>query len=120
MAKLLTDVGVDSVQTCMAKTTCKIVYRGLNNQGPPALNNMFREYIPARELRSGASHQIEVDRCNIQFGMKNIAVRGAQYWNMLPVEIKTCTSIDNLKSALKQYTGFDYCVYLETMQTAFC
>ena len=52
-AKLLTDVGVDSVRVGMAKTTCKIVYRGYYDMGPPALNTMFEAYIPTRELRSG-------------------------------------------------------------------
>ena len=105
--KLLTDVGIDSVQTCMAKTSCKIAFRGLINQGPPALNNMFKLYEPKRMLRSSSAHQIEISRCYTQFGTKNVAIRGAKYLNMLPIDLRLCNSIENFKAKLKTYTGFD-------------
>ncbi len=106
-AKLLSAVGVDSVQTCMKKTTCKIVHKGLYNLGPPALNDMFNHYEPARQRRSSTACLVDIPHCQTQFGMKNIAVRGAKYSNMLPLEIKTCPVTDNFKAMIKKYPGFD-------------
>ena len=105
-AKLLSDVGVDSVRVCMAKTTCKLVYRGFYNIGPPALNNMFVAYVPTRELRSGDQLLVDIPRCHTEFARKNIAVRGGYYWNALPPEIKSCMTIDLFKLSLKKYIGF--------------
>ncbi len=105
--RLLADVGVDSVNTSMMKTTCKLVYRGLYKQGPKPLNDMFTLYCPSRELRSSTALMCDITRCKTQFGMKNVRVRGSMYWNMLPYDIKASISIDNFKQNIKKYTGFD-------------
>ncbi len=106
-AKLFSDIGVDTVQTCMMKTTCKLVYKGMYNMGPNVLNEMFVLHEPIRELRSSHTMSCEVARCHTQFGMKNVAVRGARYWNMLPYDIKSSNMPDMFKERVKKYTGFD-------------
>ncbi len=106
-AKLLIDVEVDSVRTSMIKTTCKLVYRGFHNMGPPALNDMFQEYTPARDLRSCDQTLVEIPRCRSEFGWRNVRVRGGYYWNSLPQELKTCKTIDQFKRQMKSYPGFD-------------
>ncbi len=105
-AKLLSEVGVDNVRVCMAKTTCKLVYRGYYNSGPPALNKMFEAYVPNRELRSGDQLLVNIPHCNTEFAHRNIAVRGGHYWNMLPQELKAQDTIDQFKQKLKHYNGF--------------
>ena len=107
-AKLFSDVSVDNVSVCMMKTCCKIVYRGLNNMGPPAINDMFEYYTPSRELRSGEALLATVQRCKTQFGTKNLRIRGPSYWNQLPHSIKCSTSIDTFKQNIKAYTGFGW------------
>ena len=90
----------------MAKTTCKITYRGYYNVGPPALNDTFTAYEPARDLKSGDQLLVNIGRCQTEFARRNIAIRGGNYWNMLPYEIKSSKSIDLLKQNLKNYGGF--------------
>ena len=104
--KLLTDVGVDSVRVSMAKTTCKMVYRGYYNMGPPALNDMFQAYIPTLDLRSGNQLLVSIPHYRTEFARKNIAIRGGYYWHMLPYEIKSSETMDLFKQKLKTYNGF--------------
>ena len=105
-AKLLSDVGVDSVNVSIKKASCKLVYKGLNNMGPKALNDMFSYHIPTRDLRSINAQLSEVPRCKTQFGTKNLAVRGAGYWNVLPYHIKVIATLEIFKQNIKLYTGF--------------
>ena len=105
-AKQFSDVGIDNVSVCMMKTSCKIVYRGLNNMGPPAINDMFDYYNPPRDLRSSSSMLAIVSKCNTQFGTKNLKVRGSTYWNLLPYAIKISNSMNAFKENFKSYTGF--------------
>ena len=76
--------------------------------GLPVLTKMFHAYTPARSLHSESTVMVEIDRCRTQFGTKNIALRGSNYWNMLPIEIKRSESLDIRKSKLKVYTGFGW------------
>ena len=106
-AKLHTDVGMDNVSSSMMKTTCKLVYRGLNNMGTVSLNEMFTFHCPVRELRSSSVLTCETKRCRMQLGTKNVGVRGATYWNMLPYYIKSSSSVDSSKENIRKYVGFD-------------
>ena len=45
-------------------------------------------------------------RTNTKLGENDITYRGSQYWNILSDELKTSTSLDQLKYKLKQY-GLD-------------
>ena len=104
--KLLTEVGVDSIRIDMMKASCKFVYKGFYNVGPPCLNAVFELYIPERDLRSGDELQIKLIKCNTMFGQKNLAYRGPLYWNALPTSLKASVSPDAFKKVLKSYNGF--------------
>ena len=91
----------------MIKATCKMTYKGFYNLGPDSLNNMFCLYVPKRSLRSEDELRITVPRCYICFGQRNFVAHGGNYWNMLPLDIKSCTSPESFKLALKRYPGFD-------------
>ena len=106
--KLLTDVGVDSVRVSMAKTTCRVVYRGCFDKGPSALNDTFQAYVPTLELRSDNQLLVNIPhyRNVTEFAHKNIAVQGGYYWHMLPHEIKSSETIDLFKQKLTNCNDF--------------
>ncbi len=103
---MLVDVGVDFIRTDMKKASCKFIYKGFYNLGPDALNSMFVLYVPTRELRSGDELCIAPNKCRTSFGQKNLVVRGCTYWNTLPEDVKSRSSPDNFKKAIKAYQGF--------------
>ena len=118
-AKLLSDVGVDSVSVCMMKKCCKIVYKGLNIMcPPPALNEMFVYYVPTRDLRSSSMLMAQTPRCKMQFGTKNLVVRGVGYWKVLPFHIKASCTVDTFKQNIKGYSGLvDRAYYMHIIST---
>ena len=71
------------------------------------LNDMFCLYVPERCLHSEDELHIIASKSSTCFGQKSLTFRGSTYWNMLPVDIKACTSLESFKTALKQYGGFD-------------
>ena len=99
--ELRKSLGVDDVATQMMKACCKFVYRGFYQLGPSSLNNMFELQTNVRDLRSNDQLQCVVLRCRTQFGERNFRYRGSIHWNTLPVDLKSATSSDNLKSKLK-------------------
>ena len=75
--------------------------------GPTVLNEMFMLHEMSRVLRSIYTLTCEVPRCYTQFGAKNIAVRGSNYWNVLPYDIKSSSTVNMFKERIRKYTGFD-------------
>ena len=104
--KLYADAGVDKVEVCMKKTTCKIVYRGINNLGPPIYDKLFNLAVPNRELRSSEIPNAVIPICRTRFGEHNVAHRGPTYYNQLPITICSCQSIEQFKNAVNKYEGF--------------
>ena len=78
-----------------------MVYHGLNNMGPPVLNNLFTPYIPSRSLRSEAQFRIQVPPCKLVFTENDIAIRGGKYWNPINIDLKQCSNLDTFKRELK-------------------
>ena len=105
-AKLHTDAGVDTVETCMKKTTCKIVYRGIHNLGPPIYDTLFNLAIPNRDLRSSDIPNAEILTCRTRFGEHNVAYRGPTYYNQLPITLRMSQSMDQFKNTVNKYDGF--------------
>ena len=47
----------------MIKTTCKLVFRGINNLGPPIYDKRFNLAVPNRDLRSSEMPNAVVPTC---------------------------------------------------------
>ncbi len=105
-AKLYSDARVDNIETCMKKTTCKIVYKGINNMGPPVYEKFFTLSVPNCELRSSEIPNAVVPTCRTKFGEHNVAFRGPIYWNQLPIVLRLSETLDQFKNAVNKYDGF--------------
>ena len=51
-AHLFSELMIDKLDVARQKSTLKIVYRGVHDQGPDNLNELFNIYTPGRHLRS--------------------------------------------------------------------
>ena len=74
-----------------------IVYKCLTGSGPVYLNSMFKY--------ADFNHSIYLHEPRVlsHFGERSFEKCGPKLWNSLPLELKSCSSIDNFKSALKTY-----------------
>ena len=90
----------------MMKTTCKIVYRGINKLGPPIYDKLFSLAVPNRDLRSSDMPNAAIPSCRTKFGEHNVAFRGPTYWNYLPCDIRFSKTLNQFKNAVNRYKGF--------------
>ena len=113
-SRMLAELNIDSVRTEMKKSSCKMVFKGLYDLGPVALNELFTLHVPERALRSDDDLRILTPRCNTAFGQRNLVYSGSLYWNSLPAALKMSESADSFKNALKtisnQYSAC-WCLY---------
>ena len=97
------DLCIDSLSTQRKKTSIKVMYRGIHDQGPPPLNNLFQIYCPSRPLRSANMNMVLPSTTRTKFGERDFAVRGPKYWNDISDNPKLATSMEHLKQQLKPY-----------------
>src|SRR6218665_3363051 len=57
----------------------------------------------SRGLRSSTRGDFPVIRTNLKFGKRAFSVAGPREWNSLPVSVRQCTSVAQLKSKLKTH-----------------
>ena len=94
---------IDDLATTRRKSTLKAVYRGVYDQGPPEIDNLFEIYQPPRNFRSENMKIILPPRTRTKLGENDIAIQGCKYWNKIPLETKTIQSVDSFKKHLKPY-----------------
>ncbi len=101
--RLHNDLEIDNLATAHQKSTLKIVFRAQSNTGPQNLNNMFTIYQPTQQLRSANEKLILPPKTRTKFAEYDIAYRGCQYWNPMPIEGKLIETLDQFKKYLKTY-----------------
>ena len=74
-----------------------LVYKCLNGMGPDYLTSMFNF--------ASSTHTIYLSEPRIlsRYGERSFQKAGPKIWNELPHDLKTCTSLDVFKVALKTY-----------------
>ena len=74
-----------------------LVFKCLNGMGPEYLTSMFKF--------ADFNHSIYLvePRVLSNYGERSFQKVGPKIWNNLPLEIKSCASVESFKSALKTY-----------------
>ena len=79
-------------------------YKCVHNIAPPYLCNMLKMYIPTRNLRSKSKLQLCTKNPNyVRLGGRAFSTHGPSFWNSLPYELRSITTITRLKVELKTY-----------------
>ena len=97
------DLEIDNLSTSRMKSTLKVVHRGIHNQGPDNLNNLFVVYTPGRALRSESLSLLLPPRTRLKHSENDIAFRGCLYWNQITIELRQEIRTESFKSRLKPY-----------------
>ena len=100
--RLRDELEIDCLELSRKKLTLKMVYRGLNNMGPPVLNDLFNAYVPKRSLRSDAQYISQVPATKLVFSENDIAVRGCKYWNPINNDLKHSSTLEDFKRGIKK------------------
>ena len=83
---------------------CLLTYKVLDGKAPQYLKDLIHIYEPNKTLRSGSKSLLEEKRTRLKgSGDRAFSACAPKLWNQLPLEVKTCTSIETFKRALKTY-----------------
>ena len=80
-----------------------MTYKCLHSEGPEYLASLLTQYHPARSLRSETQHLLKEIPSKKKYGERSFAFVAPKLWNELPIALKTSTSTDTFKKALKTY-----------------
>ena len=84
--------------------TLKVVYRGVTDDGPPELNNLFNIYQPNRTLRSQDQMLLLLPKTRLIVTEKDIAVRGCKYSNPIRNSINNSSNMIDFTCIIKPYS----------------
>ena len=102
---LRNELGIESIDVIMKKSTCKFAYKCFCDLCPQALNDMLILFVNERELRSNEELNAVVPRCRTQWAERNFAFRAVSYWNSLLLDLEKSPLLDSFKGKIKIYAG---------------
>jgi len=81
-----------------------IIYKARQSQSPTYISELFTDYCPSRSLRSADSELLQVPFTRSSYIRdRAISHAGPRLWNLLPVNLRSCASLDAFKSGLKTH-----------------
>ena len=89
-----------SIQFKILLTTFKC----LNGKGPGYLTDLLIQHTPHHVLRSSGNSLLTVPRPRLKnYGDKAFAKAAPELWNNLPIDIRSCNSVNSFKKKLKTH-----------------
>ena len=86
-----------------------LTYKALNGLAPQYLSDLLEVYIPSRPLRSADSGRLTIPVARTKrYGDRAFSVVAPRLWNKLPVEVKSCQSVELFKQRLKTHLFASY------------
>ena len=81
-----------------------MTFKCLNGIAPSYLSDLITMYIPRRNLRSPNGHRLFDLKYNLRnYGFRSFSVASPLLWNDMPLGIRSCDSLNDLKKKLKTY-----------------
>ena len=87
---------------------CSEVYKYVNGTGPSTLVDMLKEKPTGRSLRSDTNKLLRKPRTRTKMAENDFAIRAIGYWDTVPLEIRTESSLKNFKKRLKSENIFEH------------
>ena len=83
---------------------CLQTYKALHGQAPPYISSLITRYEPTRSLRSAGRCLLQIKvPCLHRTGGRSFEVCAPQMWNSLPVDLRTCDTLESFKAGLKTH-----------------
>ena len=80
-----------------------LTWKALHDMAPNYLCELLLPYTPKRTLRSTDKLLLTTPRTLSSYGDRAFYAAAPKLWNTLPLELRSCTSIDTFKKSLKTY-----------------
>ena len=83
---------------------CLLVYKCIHGQAPQYLSELLSQKMTYSRLRSSNDlFSLQTITPNTTYGESAFSYAAPYHWNMLPLDIRLCTSVESFKSSLKTY-----------------
>ena len=81
-----------------------LVYKALNGTAPYYISELLKYNTSQRKLRSSSQHLLATPKARLKtYGERAFAVAAPRLWNLIPLELRSSSSIDIFKWHLKTY-----------------
>ena len=80
-----------------------LTWKALHDMAPNYLCELLLPYTPKHTLRSTDKLLLTTPRTLYSYGDRAFYAAAPKLWNTLPLELRSCTSIDTFKKSLKTY-----------------
>ena len=105
---LLKKASLETLYVKRLKAIATEVFKTMNDLNPVFMKEMFQLKVNRYGLRD--DHKLIQPNFNtITYGLKSFSYYGAHIWNLLPVNVKNATSINEFKNLLKSWEGPGRC-----------
>ena len=92
------------IRQCILFKVLLLAFKAYKQIAPEYLCNLIRLYEPSRSLHSSHQLMLVTPRTRLKtYGDRAFCSAAPREWNNLPLTIRSCTSLDCFKSALKTY-----------------
>ena len=71
--------------------------------GPIYLQELLKEYKPARNLHSSTQLRLITAITSTQYGQRSFSAAASELWNDLPLHVKNSQTLVQFKSSLKTH-----------------
>ena len=80
-----------------------ITFKTLHNKQPSYLSELLKSHNPSRPLRSSDKQLLDVPLIKTAVGCRSFSYAAPTIWNLLPLSLRTTTSLPLFKSQLKTF-----------------
>ncbi len=93
------------LEVCRKLHVCNFVHAGLSDKSSNKVNSMFEVMANqnAMATRAGATNVLKVPPTRLKTCEQNVRIRGAKYFNELPVDIRMAPSSGSFKARAKKH-----------------
>ena len=78
-------------------------WKSLNGLAPSYLSQLLTPYVPTQTLRSSDKLLLKTPKTFSLYGDRTFSSGAPRLWNSLPMDIRSCISINIFKNRLKTY-----------------
>ena len=80
-----------------------LTWKSLNGLAPSYISQLLTPYVPTQTLRSSDKLLLKIPKTFSSYGDRAFSSCAPKLWNSLPMDIRSCVSINAFKNRLKTY-----------------
>ena len=80
-----------------------LTYKCLHGSAPGYLQELIKQYMPSRNLRSSSQSRLLSSSVSTRYGHRSFSIAATELWNNLPPHVKNSKTVNHFKTSLKTH-----------------